>query len=268
MPVNVVVLVKPVPLREQDITIREDGSGINLEELKYGINEWDNYALEEGLLIKEKFGGKVFAVTLSSKQRDPEFLLRECYAKGVDSAILIHCEESEEFDPYLTAKVIYEVVKDLEYDLILCGVQAFDDNYTLTGAFLAELLNLPHASIITKLELLPDKKIAVVRRELEAGVEEEVEVDLPALFTVQTGINQPRYASLLKLRSALKKEIRVLGLNDLGMEEKAVLDERKMVVRRMYRPIVKKETNFLEGSAEEVSRKLIEILREKGVLSG
>ncbi len=263
---DVVVCVKPVPLSEQEITVREDGMDIKREDLKYEINEWDNYALEEALLLKEKYGGKVTVVTVSSEQRNPEFMIRECYAKGVDEAIMVLDDVLDELDAFAVSRVLYHVVKDLKFDLIFTGVQAFDDNYASTGATLASLLGVPHASIITKIKVSPGEGVARVNRELEGGLEEEVEVKLPALFTIQTGINQPRYASLLKIRMAMKKEIKKIGLEDLGLNRETILGWRRTFIRRMYIPKVKKETLYIKGAPEQMASKLVELLRDKGVL--
>ncbi len=261
---EIVVCVKRVPeTAEAEVVIAEDGRSIEERDLVFDINEADNYALEEALLLKEKFGGSVTAVTVGPEKADD--VLRMCLAKGADKAIRLTDERFKGSDAYVTALLLYRAIRDLDFDLILTGCMASDDGYTQVGVTLAELLDIPHAVYVKKLEI--EGQVAKVHCELEGGLEEVMEVKLPALFTIQTGINEPRYASLLGIRKAMRKEIEVLNLDDLGLGEEEVGESgSKIELRRLFIPPVEKEAEILEGKPEEVSARLVEILKSEGVI--
>ncbi len=263
---DVVVCVKSVPLSEQEIVINEEETGVVKENFKYEMNEWDSYALEEAVQLKEKLGGKVTVVTAGAPNWNLDFVLRECYAKGADEAVKVVDEAFEQLDPLTTAKVLAEVIKKLNYDLVLTGVQASDDNYTQTGVTLAKLLGLPHVSVVTKVGVSQDQKFLTVNQELEGGYEQIIQVSLPALLTIQTGINQPRYASLMKIRAAMKKEIKTLKLEDLGFTRDKLLGMVPVKVERVFTPKVEKAVKFLKGSPEEIAQQIVEILKDKGLI--
>jgi electron transfer flavoprotein beta subunit len=258
---DVVVCVKSVPILEGYIKLNEEKLTIEKEGLIYQINEWDDYALEEALLIKERFGGTVTAITVDSDESRAESLLRECFAKGVDRAIEVN--NASELDPYTTAKLLSEVIKELKYDVIFTGVQASDDGFTQVGGILAELLDIPHVSIITHLEIDEASALAKVHQELEAGFKQLVETKLPALFTVQTGINTPRYASFRKIMEASKRDITKLTLE---LDESEIELSRKMSVKRMFRPPLSKKVELLKGEPREASSELVQILRKRKVV--
>jgi electron transfer flavoprotein beta subunit len=152
----------------------------------------------------------------------------------------------------------------MDFDLVLTGAQTSDDGYAQVGVTLAELLGVPHASLVRKIEI--EEGIARVNRELEGGLEEVLEVELPAVFTIQTGINEPRYASILGIRRAMKKEIKVLGLEELGLSEEEVgEDGSKTRLEKLFTPPVERMAEILRGTPEEVSAELTEILRREGI---
>ena len=216
---DIIVCVKHVPeTAEADIRIDSTGKGIEKTGLVFDINEWDDYAVEEAVRIKEKLGGTVTVITVGSE--DADSTLRKCLARGADKAIRVTDPKLEGSDGYAIAKVLSKVIKDLPHDLILTGAQAGDDGYAVVGPALAQLLEIPHATLVKKIEF--KNGTAVVNRELEGGLEEIVEVKLPAVLTIQTGINEPRYVSIMGIRKAREKEIKVLGLTDIGLSENEV----------------------------------------------
>ena len=261
---DIIVCVKHVPdTTEVEMKISEDGKSVKFEEAPYTINEWDEYAVEEAILKKEKYGGTVTVITIGSE--DADATLRRCLAKGADRAIRITDEAISGSDAYAIAKILYNVIKDMKYDMILTGAQASDDGYGMVGVILAEMLGIPHAALVKKLDV--EDEFAVVRRELEGGLEEVLKVKLPALFTIQTGINEPRYVSIMGIRRARSKEIKVLSLKDLGLSENEVGEEGSWLkIRKFYIPPPKKQAEIISGSPSEEAAKLVEILKSRGVI--
>ncbi|MEA2089228.1 MAG: electron transfer flavoprotein subunit beta/FixA family protein [Thermoproteota archaeon] len=261
---NIIVCVKHVPeTAEADLKIDKTEKGIETDSLVFDINEWDDYALEEAVLLKEKLGGSVTAVTVGSE--DADSTLRKCLARGADNAVRLTDKAFERSDGYATAKILYRAIKNLPFDLILTGAQAGDNGYTQVGPILAELLEIPHATMVKKVE--PADELMKVHRELEGGLEEIVEVELPALLTTQTGINEPRYVSIMGIRKAMKKEIKVLGLNDIGLKENEVGESGSWITfEKIFMPPVEKEAEILRGNPDEVSAKIAKILKAKGLV--
>jgi len=261
---DVVVCVKHVPeTAEAELKINAGGKAIEKTGLVFDINEWDDYALEEAVRIKEKFGGTVTAITIGPE--DSDSTLRKCLARGADKAIRLTDPKFKGSDGYAIAKILHRAIKDLHFHIILTGAQAGDDGYAMVGPILAEMLGIPHATMVKKIEL--GDGTAKVNRELEGGLEEMVEVKLPALFSVQTGINEPRYVSIMGIRKAMRKEIKVLGLADIGLSENDVGEAGSWIkIEKMFVPPVEKQAEFLRGSPEEVAAKIAEILRARGLI--
>ncbi|MDI6905002.1 MAG: electron transfer flavoprotein subunit beta/FixA family protein [Candidatus Bathyarchaeia archaeon] len=261
---DIIVCVKHVPeTAEAEIKIDATGKAIEKTGLVFDINEWDDYALEEAVRIKEKFGGTVTAITVGPE--DADSTLRKCLARGADKAIRLTDTRFEDSDGYAIAKILQSTIKSLPFDLILTGALAGDDGYTMVGPILAELLGISHATMVKKIEL--DDGVAKVNRELEGGLEEMVEVKMPMVLTVQTGINEPRYVSIMGIRKAMQKEIKVLGLADIGLSENDVGEAGSWIkIEKMFVPSVEKQAEFLKGTPEEVSAKIAEILRARGLI--
>jgi len=261
---DVVVCVKHVPeTAEAELKIDSSGKSIEKTGLVFDINEWDDYALEEAVRIKEKQGGTVTAITIG--QQDSESTLRKCLARGADTAIRLTDPKFENSDAYATAKILHSIIKTLRYDLILTGMQAGDDSSAMVGPILAQLLGIPHATMAKKIELSEGK--AKVNRELEGGLEEQLEVKLPALFSVQTGINEPRYVSIMGIRKAMQKEIKVMTLADTGLSEADVGEAGSWTkIEKLYVPPVEKQAEFLKGSPDEVAVKIAEVLKSRGLI--
>jgi electron transfer flavoprotein beta subunit len=260
---DIIVCVKHVPeTAEVDIKIDSSAKVIEKNGLVFDINEWDDYALEEAVRLKEKFGGTVTAITVGSE--DAEGTLRKCLARGADTAIRLTDPKFEGSDGYAIAKILAKVIKNLPFNLILTGAQADDDGHAVVGSALAELLGIPHATMVKKIE--GEGEAAKANRELEGGLEEIVQVKLPAVFAIQTGINEPRYVSIMGTRKAMQKEIKVLGLADVGLSENEVGEAGSWIkIAKMYVPPVEKQAEFLKGSPEEIASKIAEILKAKGL---
>jgi electron transfer flavoprotein beta subunit len=261
---DVVVCVKHVPeTTEAELKIDASGKSIEKTGLVFDINEWDDYALEEAVRIKEKFGGTVTAITIGAE--DSDSTLRKCLARGTDKAIRLTDPKFVGSDGYAVAKILHSVIKNLHYDLILTGMQAGDDGYAMVGLILAEMLGIPHTTMAKKIEL--EAGTAKVNRELEGGLEEQLEIKLPALISVQTGINEPRYVSIMGIRKAMQKEIKVMTLADTGLSEMDVGEAGSWLkIEKLYVPPAEKQAEFLKGTPEEVATKIAEILKARGLI--
>jgi electron transfer flavoprotein beta subunit len=261
---DIIVCVKHVPeTAEADMKIAPAGKSIEKTGLVFDINEWDDYALEEAVRLKEKFGGTVTAITVGPD--DSDSTLRKCLARGADTAIRVTDSKIEGSDSYATAKILHKAVKDAPFNLILTGALADDDGYTSTGPMLAELLQIPHATMVKKVELSGDA--AKVNRELEGGLEEVLEIKLPAVLAIQTGINEPRYVSIMGIRKAMQKEIKILNLADIGLSESEVGERGSWLrIDKIYVPPAEKQANFLKGTPDELAAKIAEVLKTKGLV--
>ena len=261
---DIIVCVKHVPeTTDAELKIDPSGKSIETAGLVFDINEWDDYALEEAVRIKEKEGGKVTAITIGPK--DSESTLRKCLARGADAAIRLTDPRFEGSDAYAIAKILHSIIKTLHYDLIFTGMQAADDGNAVVGPVLAEMLGIPHVTLVKKIEL--STGTAKVNRELEGGLEEQIEVKLPSLFSIQTGINEPRYVSIMGIRKAMQKEIKVVSLVDTGLTENDVgLAGSWINIESVYMPQVEKQAVFLKGTDDEIATKIAEILKSRGLI--
>ncbi len=261
---DIIVCVKHVPeTAEAELRIDGTGKAIDKMGLVFDINEWDDYALEEAVRIREKQGGTVTAITIGAD--DSDSTLRKCLARGADKAIRLTYQKFNDSDGYAIAKILHSVIKNLPHSLILTGMQAGDDGNAVVGPALAEMLKIPHVTMVKKLEL--GEGTAIANRELEGGLEEQVEVKTPALLSVQTGINEPRYVSIMGIRKAMQKEIKLMTLADTGLTENDVGSSGSWTkIEKMYVPPVEKQAEFLKGSPEEVAGKVTEILKAKGLI--
>jgi electron transfer flavoprotein beta subunit len=247
--VKVVVAVKQVAVLGDEVEFTDDERDVDPDYLDYALNEWDTYATEEALRLRESDGdGEVVVVSVGPE--DVEEAMRRCLAMGADRGIRVDSEER--LDPIQVAWALAEVVRAENPDLVFAGVQSADAVQAATGTALAELLDLPRVAVVTKIELGDGK--ATVNRELEGGVLDVVEVDTPALFTIQTGINEPRYATLRAIKQAEEKEIDVRQPGDL--------DEPAHRVKKMFVPPKGEGAEMLNGSAADVARKIKEIVEE------
>jgi electron transfer flavoprotein beta subunit len=250
---KIVVAIKQVPARDSQLRIASSGKWIEEADLTYEINEPDAYALEEGLQLKEKHGGEVVALCAGPARVGST--IREALAKGADRAIHIEIEEDGLGDPLATARVMAAAIQTEAPDLVLTGLQSDDLGYGQTGVILAELLGLPHATLIMQVEKL-DGGIRV-KRELEDGWFQHVEMPLPALLTIQSGISKLRYATLMGIKKAKTKEVKRVPAADGGQ----TIGVGRLSIERIYLPERTKRTQLFEGSPKEAAAKLVEKLR-------
>jgi electron transfer flavoprotein beta subunit len=252
--VKILVCLKQVPQKDASLKLNDAGTWIR-EDVTYEVNEPDAYALEEALRQKEKHTGEVVVITAGPTRAQQ--VLREALAKGADRAIHLEDDAFVGLDAYNTARAIAAAVKDEKFDLIFTGLQSDDYGYAQTGVILAELLGWPHATIIMHLEK-NDGGIQV-KRELESGFFQNVDVPLPAVLTIQSGINKLRYATLIGIKQAKNKPMRKVML----AEVQSVVGANLQKIEKLYVPLKAKNTEFLEGPPAEVAKKLVEKLKNE-----
>jgi electron transfer flavoprotein beta subunit len=260
---EILVCVKRVPdTVENEIEVNKEGSDIERDDLVYSVNEWDNYAVEEAIQIRDKMGGCVTVITLGDDES--EEIVRREMAMGADKGLLLCDEAFEDSDGRGIATVLKAVVDKGNYDLILTGAQA-DDGAGQVGGMLAALLGYPYASLVNKIEVAGDK--LTVGREIEGGNQEMSTIELPCVLSIQTGINDPRYVGIRGIRKVASVEIPQLSAADLGVDPANVGSRGAKVKRRDYFVFESGEgAEMLEGSDEEIIARLIELLKAKGGL--
>jgi electron transfer flavoprotein beta subunit len=250
--VKIVVAIKQVPARDSQLRIASSGRWLDEADLAYEINEPDAYALEAALQLKERHGGELVALCAGPARAAQT--IREALAKGADRAIHIE-EDPAAFDPLDTARVLAAALAGEAADLVLTGLQSEDLGYGQTGVILAELLGLPHATLVMQVE-----KTATgirVKRELEDGWFQHVDLPLPALLSIQSGIGKLRYATLMGIKKAKSKEVRRVTAQSLGV----AAGTPGVVLERIYPPERSKRTQLLEGSPREAAAQLVEKLK-------
>ncbi len=246
---RVVVCVKQVSQLGDEVEFTGDGRDVDPDYLDSALNEWDGFAAEEALQLRERLGGEVVVVTCGGEES--EKALRRTLAMGADRAIRV---EGAGRDPLSVGRALAEVVRAESPDLVLCGVQSSDSVQAATGTVLAELCDLPRVAVVTKVDHDHGARKAVVDRELEGGLVDRVEVDTPAVLTIQTGINQPRYANLRAIKQAEQVEIDV---------RTAPGGAEAYRVRRMFVPPKGEGAQLLKGSPAEIAGQLLELVRER-----
>jgi electron transfer flavoprotein beta subunit len=244
-----VVCLKQVPARDAPLRVDAAGRWVDESELAFEINEPDAYALEAALQLKEKHGGEVVVLTAGPARAAQS--IREALAKGADRAIHIEMENLDKWDTLGVASAMARALEPEKADLILTGLQSDDLGNGQTGVVLAELLGLPHATLIVQVEKL-DGAVRV-KRELEDGWFETIEIPLPALLTIQSGIARLRYATLMGIKKAKTKEIRRFTAEDAA--------PATIEIARVYAPQKTKQTEMLAGNAQEAAAKLVERLK-------
>jgi len=264
MKLKTLVCIKYVPdTSEAEVKVNEDGITVDDSRFSFDINDADNYAVEESVLLKEAHGGEVTVLSMGPKKS--EVMIRMALAKGCDKAVRVEDDRVAGHDPLMVAKTLAGAIKGQEFDLVLTGCMANDDWHMSTGVALAEELGVNHASMVNYVEVMDGK--VKVHRELEGGLLEAVEVELPAVLTIQTGINEPRYAPIRGIRQAQKKELNVVNLDDLGVDPATVgMDASQVVLEKLYIPEVESTAEFIEGEPEEKAEKLASILQKGGLV--
>lgn len=251
---KILICLKQVPQKDAPLKLNESGTWIR-EDVSYEVNEPDAYALEEGLRQKEKHGGEVCVITAGPVRAQQ--VLREALAKGADRAIHLEDDAFVGLDAFSTARALAAAIKDEQFDLIFTGLQSDDYGFAQTGVILAELLGWPHATIIMQIEKT-DGGIKV-KRELEAGYFQFVDMPAPAVLTIQSGINKLRYATLIGIKQAKNKPLRKVAL----AEVQQAIGSNLQKIERMYIPQKAKKTEYLEGPPAEIAKKLVDKLRNE-----
>jgi electron transfer flavoprotein beta subunit len=248
---KIAVCIKQVPTREWQPRLADDKTWIREQDATYEMNEPDAYALEEGLRLREKHGGEV--VVCSAGPSRVAQVLREALARGADRAIHVEDAALASADAFATSGALAAAMAEEKFDLILTGLQSDDQGFAQVGVILAEKLGLPHATII--MEVQADGAALRVKRELEGGWFQWVAMPLPAVLTIQSGINQLRYATLKGIMAAKKKEIRKAATPaGSGGKQKIVA---------LYTPEKGKKTQLIGGSPAEAAKELVRKLREE-----
>jgi electron transfer flavoprotein beta subunit len=251
---KILVAIKQVPVRDSLLSVDPTGRWIEEGDLGYEVNEPDAYALEAALQLKEKHGGEV--VALSAGPARVSSTIREALAKGADRAIHIEEDNLGAWDTLSLARLLAKAAEAERPDLILTGLQSDDLGFGQTGVVMAELLGLPHATLVMSVEVADGKLL--VKRELEGGFFQRVGMPLPALLTIQSGISRLRYATLMGIKRAKTKEVRKLTAAELG-----VAPEAGATLRRVYLPRGSKQTQMLAGGPKEQAAQLVEKLQHE-----
>ena len=251
---KILVCLKQVPQKDAPLKLNAAGTWVR-DDVSYEVNEPDAFALEEALRQKEKHSGEVVVITAGPARASQ--VLREALAKGADRAIHLEDDAFAGLDAYNTARAIASAIQDNKFDLIFTGLQSDDYGYAQTGVILAEILGLPHATIIMQIEKT-DAGIRV-KRELEAGFFQFVDMPLPAVLTIQSGINKLRYATLIGIKQAKLKPMRKVTLAEVQPAMGANLQK----IEKLYVPEKSKNTVFLEGPPAEVAKQLVAKLKNE-----
>ena len=249
---KIIVAIKQVPERDAQMRIDASGKWIQEADLQWALNESDAYALEEGLQLKEKHGGEVVVVSAGPERVGST--IREALAKGADRAIHIESEDLGQRDALGVARLLAEAIRPENPDLLLTGLQSDDLGYGQSGVILAELLGLPHASLILHVEKTDTG--LTVKRELEGGWFQSIDLPTPAVLTIQSGGNKLRYATLMGIKRAKTKEVRRVPAAELGVEMTQVA-----ALERISLPKKQKSTQILPGSPKEAAAALVEKLK-------
>ena len=259
---EILVCIKRVPdTAENEIEVNRDGSDIERDDLVYSVNEWDNYAVEEAIQIRDKVGGSITVVSVGDE--DAEEVLRREMAMGADKGILLSDDAFEGSDGEGVATILKAGIEKGNYDLILTGAQA-DDGAGQIGGMLAAMLDWPYASLVNIIDIVDDKTIKV-GREIAGGNQEMNEMDLPCVLSIQTGINEPRYVGIRGIRKVASMEIPMLGVKDIELLSESVGKSGAKVKRLDYFvPELGEGAEILEGSTDEIIDKLTELLKAKG----
>jgi electron transfer flavoprotein beta subunit len=264
--VRILVCLKQVPEKNSHYRLKNDSSWIEEQDLAYETNECDLFALEEALLLRERHGGEV--VVLSAGNERVLKTIKHGLAMGADRAIHLKCSNAEAGDAHVTAKLIARAIRNESLDIVLAGVQSEDLGFAQIGTLVACFLGWPHATIVVEIEVNDHQTVVLVKRELESGLFERIEMPLPVVLSIQSGVHQPRYPTLKGIMQAKKKGLVSVSPGDLGFRDDELgWQGSKLIPCRLSLPEKKKKTVMLEGSEEEMARILVERLqREAKVL--
>jgi electron transfer flavoprotein beta subunit len=252
---HIVVCVKQTFDTEATISLTNQGE-IDSMGISFILNPYDEFAVEEGIRLKEKWGGEVTVVTFGEERA--KTALYAALAVGADEAILISDPVLQKVDEWVTAEVLAKAIKTIPYDVILAGRMAIDDGSAQVAVRLAEKLGIPSVNSVIKLQINGEKVLA--RREIDGGTE-VVELSLPAVITAQKGLNEPRYASIIGITKAKKKPLKLLTLGELGLNPSELIPKTYHVRYSIPKP--RQEVQIISGDALEASHTLVKLLREE-----
>ena len=255
---KIVVLMKQVPNEDAAIKVDSSSKSIIEDNVTFITNEPDTYGLEEALLMKDKIESIDEVVVCSMGSSSCQQTIKDALAKGADRGIFINNPDQSNQDPLSRAKIIAKVLEKENFDIVLSGLQSDDDGYAQLGILLAELLKMNHASLVMGAEFI-DNDTVKVKRELESGWFQWSELKLPISLTIQSGLNQPRYASLKGIMGVKKKTIDTFEIPDLGIGD--VNSKTELV--KLFAPVKTKTTEYIDGSADEVVEKLVSIMKNE-----
>jgi len=258
---KILVPVKQIAVVDEDFELRDDGKDVDPDYLDYEINEWDDYAYEAALEIMEAADGAVEVVPVTVGPEEAEEALRRCLAKGGDRGIRVWDDDLVDANPATIARVLAKVVVKEQPDLVFTGTLSSDRSYAQTGVSLAAELGWAHVAVVVGIDWKPGDRTAMLRRELEGGVIEELSVECPAVLTIQLGINTPRYASLRGVKQAKEKPVQEWSLADLGLSGAELASGASFRVRRMYKPETGR-AELIDGTAAEQAARLAAIINE------
>ncbi len=261
---EIIVCVKRVPnLSETEIEVDRDGRSLIDDDLEYDVNEWDNFAIEAAVQLKEAHGARVTAVTIG--EEDAEDVLRRALAMGADEGLHLMDTTFDGSDAWGIATALHRAIADRPHDLVLAGAISSDEARGHVGGMLAAMLDIPMVALATDLSV--DGATATVRHEVEGGLERVTRVDLPALVTVQTGLNEPRYVSIRGIRKVSGMEIPVKTAADLGLDASTVgARAARVKLEEIFLPPKGEGAEMLDGDEESVVAALVDRLQREGGL--
>jgi electron transfer flavoprotein beta subunit len=260
--VKIVVPVKQVAALDDEFELLDDGSDVDPDFVERDLNEWDAFSLEAALQLRESTGdGEVIVITIGDDEAEEALL--GCLARGADRAVRIWDESLAGADPLAIARVLSAAVGRENADLVMCGVQSSDAVNGATGIALAGYLEMPHVAVIKQLDYDPASSTATVKRELEGGLVEVLRIRTPALLTIQTGINEPRYANLRAIKQAREKPLEVVEPGDLGVDDDALAAAAGSRRRGLSPPDRGGGAEMIGGGADEMAARIAEIVRER-----
>ena len=252
---NIIVIVKHVPDLVEELEIAGDGKGLNRDLLKFVINEFDDQALEQGLLLKEKVGGTLTAIALDAPDIDQT--LFTCLAKGADRAIKLNGDFANGVSSHSAARMLADALKTMPHDLILTGVQSAEDLDGQLAPLLATYLDEPHVSVVTGVEV--NGNAATVRQEYAGGVVAEFEVVVPAVLGIQAAPQPPRYAPISRVRAIMKEK-------KLGKMDATLSDSTGLTVLQMSKPQSSSHAQMIEGDTDTIVERIVGIIAERGLM--
>lgn len=258
---RIVVPVKQVAALDEEFVLGTDETSVDRDYLEFDLNEWDGFSVEAAVQIKEAAEGDTEVVVVTVGDDDTNEVLLTCLANGADRAVRIWDEDLVDLEPLSVATILAAFVRTENPALVLCGVQSSDAASSATGIALAGLLELPHVAVAKAIECAPAGDAVVVDRELEGGAIEQLSLPLPALITIQTGANEPRYATLRAIKQAGTKPFAELDLSDLGLGLTDIVAAKGARTIALHHPTrAGRGAKMLEGDAAGIAEQIIAIV--------